>query len=645
MRRYRRSPVSLLIALFVLGQLAGPALAQPAPPSPAAPEATSALSTGQVRITEVAGGLSSPVGVVNAGDGTNRLFIVEQRGTVRVVPEQRAAVRVLPRHSRHRRRIHQRGRARAARASPSTRTSSRTASCSRTTPNGGGDLVIAELTANAASTSVSASTADPLMHDRAQLACEPQRRAAAVRARRLPVHLHRRRRRRRRPGRERPGHERALGKVLRIAPNLNGGYTTPVRQPVRRIDAGRRCDLGLSACATRGAPASTARTARSGSPTSARDTYEEINREPARAAGGRNYGWDCREGAHPFDDPTPGSPARAWLHRSPIAEYTHAGGNCSVTGGFVYRGGVFPDLVGQYVLGDYCSGRMWTLQSGAGSPSLVFHRDTSALITLVRRDRERRAVHDRPRAAGCTAWSPRRSPTSPNSQPHRPHHVAHLRGHQHRLRRRQVLPERLGHARADGGFLVRALDLPATGEDFFTDDNRPPTRSTSTASPRPASRPAAPRTATARTAAVTRGQMASFLVRAFDLPATGNDYFTDDEGSIHEDEINRLRARRTSPAAARDRFCPTASTTRARDGGLPAPGHRDSMRLGGPSGRRGARSSRRSRRRPRRADRVAPPAEPARAGGRGTAGPGHGPARRTSRSSGSTGGGCCASRR
>src|SRR6188508_3342195 len=41
---------------------------------------------------------------------------------------------------------------------------------------------------------------------------------------------------------------------------------------------------------------------------------------------------------------------------------------------------------------------------------------------------------------------------------------------------------------------------------------------------------------------VSRGEMASFLVRMFDLPSTATDYFTDDEGSIHEGDINRLAA-------------------------------------------------------------------------------------------------------
>jgi hypothetical protein len=46
----------------------------------------------------------------------------------------------------------------------------------------------------------------------------------------------------------------------------------------------------------------------------------------------------------------------------PVAEYTHAEGGCSVTGGYVYRGQQFPVLQGAYVFGDYCTGYIWSLQ-------------------------------------------------------------------------------------------------------------------------------------------------------------------------------------------------------------------------------------------------------------------------------------------
>jgi hypothetical protein len=44
----------------------------------------------------------------------------------------------------------------------------------------------------------------------------------------------------------------------------------------------------------------------------------------------------------------------------PIAEYSHADGHCSVTGGYVYRGGNIPSLQGIYLFGDFCSGQIWT---------------------------------------------------------------------------------------------------------------------------------------------------------------------------------------------------------------------------------------------------------------------------------------------
>jgi hypothetical protein len=63
---------------------------------------------------------------------------------------------------------------------------------------------------------------------------------------------------------------------------------------------------------------------------------------------------------------------------------------------------------------------------------------------------------------------------------------------------------------------------------------------------------------------VTRGQMASFLARAFDLPATGQDFFVDDNSNKHEDNINRLRASGITAGCDDDRFCPDGLVTRAQ---------------------------------------------------------------------------------
>lgn len=62
--------------------------------------------------------------------------------------------------------------------------------------------------------------------------------------------------------------------------------------------------------------------------------------------------------------------------------------------------------------------------------------------------------------------------------------------------------------------------------------------------------------------AVTRKQMATFIVRAFDLPATLEDYFSDDDGLAHEDAINRLAAAGITTGCAPQRFCPQRTLTR-----------------------------------------------------------------------------------
>jgi len=72
---------------------------------------------------------------------------------------------------------------------------------------------------------------------------------------------------------------------------------------------------------------------------------------------GKNYGWRIMEGSQCYDPPTLCNTQGLEL---PIAEYDHSLG-CSVTGGYVYRGTQFPALIGHYLFGDYCSGRIWSL--------------------------------------------------------------------------------------------------------------------------------------------------------------------------------------------------------------------------------------------------------------------------------------------
>jgi hypothetical protein len=113
-------------------------------------------------------------------------------------------------------------------------------------------------------------------------------------------------------------------------------------------------------------------------------------------------------------------------------------------------------------------------------------------------------------------------------------------------------------------FLNRALDLPATSTDFFADDEASMFEGDIN---RLAAAGITGGCAAGRfcpDAHVTREQMASFLVRALDLPATAVDRFTDDETSIHEGDINRLAAAGITGGCTATTFCPRADVTRGQ---------------------------------------------------------------------------------
>ncbi|MFN7920404.1 MAG: PQQ-dependent sugar dehydrogenase [Bryobacteraceae bacterium] len=86
------------------------------------------------------------------------------------------------------------------------------------------------------------------------------------------------------------------------------------------------------------------------------DRAEEVDFQPA-GAGGLNYGWNVREGLSCY--PPSVSSCNSAGFTAPVLEHTHADGDRSVTGGFVYRGSRYPALVGTYVYGDYITGRYW----------------------------------------------------------------------------------------------------------------------------------------------------------------------------------------------------------------------------------------------------------------------------------------------
>jgi hypothetical protein len=111
-------------------------------------------------------------------------------------------------------------------------------------------------------------------------------------------------------------------------------------------------------------------------------------------------------------------------------------------------------------------------------------------------------------------------------------------------------------------FLARFLHLPAATRDYFSDDE-------SSIHEADINRVAAAGITTGcaagrycPTSVVTREQMASFLARALHLGPAGRDYFTDDERSIHEADINRLAASGITSGCGGTRYCPTGRVTR-----------------------------------------------------------------------------------
>ena len=152
-----------------------------------------------------------------------------------------------------------------------------------------------------------------------------------------------------------------LGKMLRIDPRPSGGqpYTVPPDNPfVGRSGArGEIWSLGLRNPWRYSFDRATGDLWIGDVGQNAR---EEVDFTPAPLEGGENYGWARLEGTRRVS----GTPPAGAI--GPIVEYDLDGGNCAVTGGYVYRGTKIPDLAGAYVYADYCAGEVQALRQAGG---------------------------------------------------------------------------------------------------------------------------------------------------------------------------------------------------------------------------------------------------------------------------------------
>jgi len=322
------------------------------------------LGAGRLTLGSVVGGLDQPLFVTNAGDATQRLFVVERTGKVRVVSggvlQSTAFLDLSAKVSCC---AGERGLLGLA-FHPSFASNLRLFA-SYTAING--DVILAEYTANAARTSASASTERIILqinhqaytnHNGGWIGFGPDGYLYIA------------------TGDGGGGGDplgngqnknTLLGKMLRIDVNGALPYAIPptnpfttgggakevwawgLRNPWRDSFDRERHDLYIGDVG--------------------QNAYEEIDRA-APAVGGQNYGWNVMEGFSCYNASTCVTTGKTL----PIAAYAHGTNDsigCAVTGGYVYRGAGQPALQGHYLFGDYCSGRIWTLYQDENVANLV----------------------------------------------------------------------------------------------------------------------------------------------------------------------------------------------------------------------------------------------------------------------------------
>jgi glucose/arabinose dehydrogenase len=551
--RHRRLGAVLAAALCLAAAGSAPVLSRVAAPAAAPEPVPQALSTGQVQFKYLLNGLSAPVGIVNAGDGSGRLFIVQRSGIVRVVKNDKlqagsfmnisTKVRVSSEQGLLGLAFHPNFETNRRLFAYYTR-SDRTIVISRFLADPG--LATVDEASEAVLLTIPHPTYDN--HNGGQLAFGPDGYLYAAvgdgGGSGDPFNN---------------GQDKGvlLGKLLRLDVNGTGAgpfdrYAippgNPFAGPVTGLD--EIWDFGLRNPWRFGFDRATNALwiADVG-----QNVYEEVNREPA-GTGGRNYGWDDMEGKHCFESGC--STAGKTL---PIAEYTHSFG-CSVTGGYVYRGSTQLDLVGHYVLADYCSGRVWTIP--AAGTALTYHRTVGLRITSFG-ESEAGELYAVDLAGGrlYRVVAPEFSDILASQFIDDIHWLVY-EGITSGCGGSRYCPTAAVTRAQMASFLARGLGLPAATTDYFDDDdgtlheadiNRIAKAGiTSGCGPR----------AYCPGNNVSRAQMATFLAEGLDLLPTTTDFYTDDETSPHEPDINALAAAGLTSGCGDGKYCPSGAVTR-----------------------------------------------------------------------------------
>jgi len=560
----RRAVVAGLLGLLTMTATVGTATASgPITPAAAAAGATlaeiepQALASGQLTTKRIMGGFSSPLGIVNAGDGTGRLFVVQRGGLVRTVSGNTITGTFLDATS-----VVESGGERGLLGvafHPDFETNRRVF-IYYTRP--GGDIIVSRLTANAGRTSAPIGSEEKLLQ--IEHSENPNHNGGAM-AFGPDGYLY--------IGTGDGGGggdpldngqditNELLGKILRIDVDGTGDgpfgrYANPASNP---YEGGTTGDDEIWAYGLRN-PWRMSFDRVAGDlwiGDVGQNDWEEVNREDVDDVGGNNYGWNVMEGKHCYPAGSSCSLAGDTL---PVAEYSHSLG-CSITGGYVYRGDSQRDMQGLYVFGDFCSGRIWTMS--ATGTTITQRRDTSLSISSFGESESGELYLTDLNGSLYRVIAPEFSDIASSTFINDIHWLFY-EGITGGCGSGQYCPKASVTRAQMAMFLDRAIGLPPTGTDFFTDDEgitgEASINRLAAADP-PITGGCTP-TTFCPTSRVTREQMAMFLDRALDLDPTATDFFTDDEGRTGEAAINRLAAAGLTGGCGSGKYCPTASVTR-----------------------------------------------------------------------------------
>jgi glucose/arabinose dehydrogenase len=167
------------------------------------------------------------------------------------------------------------------------------------------------------------------------------------------------------PGNRAQNPDSLLGKLLRINVNSGNPYSIPSDNPFSQSGGrGEIWALGLRnpwrAAFDRGTNLLFIADVGQGA-------WEEIN-AVSRTDARLNYGWPTTEGNACF---RPSSGCNMQGLTMPVHVYARSGGNCSVTGGYVYRGSAISEIQGHYFFSDYCAGGLRSLTVSGGAAQNV----------------------------------------------------------------------------------------------------------------------------------------------------------------------------------------------------------------------------------------------------------------------------------